>query len=99
MGQSADRSVFSARDNGRTSDNFQSIESIVLSMSQVDGQNVRAKVGSEALDDLPPPKKRDVSLAIFSISGRYLHAEGVSTIHAQMQKRLLSYVRVRVATA
>ena len=46
--------------------------------------------------DLPPPKKRDVSLAIFSISGRYpLHAEGVSAIRAQMLKRLHSYVHVR----
>ena len=32
---------------------------------RMDGQNVSA-----ALDDLPPPKKRDVSLAIFNILGR-----------------------------
>ena len=69
----------------------------------MDGQNVRAKVEAQRRSTIfppPPPKKRDVSLANFSISGRYpLHAEGVSAICAQMQKRLRGYVRVRVATA
>ena len=93
--------TYSARDNVRTPDNFRSIESIVRSMSHVDGQNVRAKVEAQRRSTIfPHQKKRDVSLAIFSISGRYpLHAEGVSVIRAQMQKRLSSYVRVCVATA
>ena len=62
--------------------------------NKISGQK---REGSAPLDDLPPPKKRDVSLAIVNISGRYpLHAEDISTIRAQMQKRLRSYMYVRV---